>query len=140
METLADRITRHEGEQLKLYVDTRGFRSIGIGRNLDAKGISHDEAQMMLKNDIASARADLAEYFPWALKLDTIRQEVLVEMIFQLGVNGVAAFKNTLQRLQEGDYEGAAEGMMASAWHMQTPARCEELAGLMRTGSLPETA
>lgn len=134
METLEQRITRHEGERLKLYVDTRGFRSIGIGRNLDGKGITHDEAMYLLRNDIKVCQSELLEHLPWTANLDDLRREILVEMCFQLGLGGLLGFQNTLKHIQAGEWDAAADGMLASAWHSQTPGRAEELAGIMRTG------
>ena len=110
MDTLEQRIQRHEGLRLKPYHDDRGFLTIGYGRNLQAKGVSEDEALLMLRNDIAMARNQLIGYFPWVSTLDDIRQEVLTEMVFQLGINGVAAFKNTLAHAQAGEWDAAADG------------------------------
>lgn len=135
-ETLEQRLVRHEGEKLKLYIDSRGFRSIGIGRNLDGRGITHDEAVYMLRNDIKSCQAELLEHLPWVTKLDDLRREILVEMVFQMGINGLLAFKNTLKHVQAGEWDAAADGMLASTWHSQTSSRAEEMAGIMRTGAV----
>lgn len=135
METLIDRITRHEGVRLKPYRDSLGKLSIGVGRCLDTNGISHDEAVVLLDNDIAKVTDQVQRAFPWTDFIDDTRRDVLIEMAFQLGIHGLMGFPKMLAALQAEDYDEAAKEMLDSAWHKQTPARCEELAGLMLKGS-----
>lgn len=134
METLEQRVQRHEGLNLKLYHDSLGFATIGYGRNVQSKGISADEALLMLRNDIRTAQQSLIDNLPWVSGLDDLRREVLVEMAFQLGINGLLDFRKTLDFVQSHQYDSAADEMVNSTWHTQTPKRCEELAEIMRTG------
>jgi lysozyme len=140
-ETLQQRIERHEGIRFKPYLDTTGHWTIGCGHMLTApqahdyaNGISQAEALDLLDADIARARAEVAKDLPWTSQLCEIRQEVLIEMVFQLGMNGLLGFKNLLYCTRSGDWAGAAHAMLDSEWHRQTPARCEELANLMLSG------
>ncbi len=135
IETLEQRISRHEGTKLKPYKDSRGFLTIGTGRCLDTKGISVDEALYMLRNDIKACQQAVTSNLPWVTGLDDLRREVLVEMAFQLGINGLLGFKHFLEYAQFHQYDSAADEMLKSAWHTQTPRRCEELAEIMRTGA-----
>lgn len=134
IETLRDRILRHEGLRLKVYKDSIGYDTIGVGRLL-SNGISQDEAMLMLDNDIERAKIQVNKELPWVLGLDEIRQNVLIEMCFQLGINRMMLFKHMISACRDGDYDKAANEMINSAWHMQTSARCEELANLMRKGA-----
>lgn len=134
-ESLQDRLIRHEGIRTAAYRDSRGFLTIGVGRCLDTEGISHDEAIYLLQNDIRNAQQKVVAAMPWVLGLDDERQEVLYEMCFQLGINGLLQFKNMISAIKGGDYAAAAREMLSSAWHTQTPARCEELADIILTGS-----
>lgn len=59
---------------------------------------------------------------------------VLLNMIHQMGLDGVAAFKNTLQFIAQGDYTKAATNMLASKWASQTPIRANRAAKMMKTG------
>jgi lysozyme len=132
--TLRERIISHEGIRLKPYHDSLGYLTIGVGRCLEGHGISKDEALYMLDNDIARVKRETVQAMPWLIGLDDIRQEVIYEMVFQLGINRTLLFKKMLNAVREGDYEKAAQEMISSVWRKQTPARCEELANIMKRG------
>lgn len=139
MKTASDRhalwqqLIRHEGVRLKVYSDSVGVPTIGVGRNLRDKGITHAEAMVLLEHDIDECVRD-CHTFHWFDGLDSVRQRVIVNMRFQLGSFGVRKFKNTLAAVARGDYESAANGMLKSLWAKQTPSRVVELAGMMRSG------
>ncbi len=90
--------------------------------------ITEAEALDLLNADIAKAQAELAKELPWTLDLPQYKQDILTEMVFQLGVNGLLGFRDLLFRARSGDDDGVAHAMLDSLWHRQTPARCEELA------------
>lgn len=136
VETLRERVERHEGLRLFPYKDSRGFLTIGIGRCIEKKGISRAEAYAMLDNDIEECITDVRQLLPWAPELGDVVFDVLVEMTFQLGITGLMKFKRMLEFLERGDTISAADEMLDSDWHTQTPSRCEELAEIMRTGKL----
>lgn len=136
-ETLIQRIARHEGLRLTPYVDTTGNWTIGYGHKITeceaqsyVNGISEDTADDMLANDITKAQAELSEALPWTSELSNIRWQVLVEMVFQMGIAGLLTFATLLRYARQGNDEGVAHSMLGSLWHEQTPARCEELANL----------
>jgi lysozyme len=143
LELLEQELERDEGKRLKPYKDSVGKVSIGIGRNLDDKGISEDEVRLMLKNDIAEHLGLLDKYLPWWRGLDEVRQRVLANMGFNMGVGPspehptgkLLTFKNTLAAMERGDYEAAANGMSASAWARQVGVRATRLVEMMRTGA-----
>lgn len=132
---LRERIKRHEGFRLYPYWDTTGNLTIGYGRCLSRRGISKDEAELMLGNDIAYA-TDGYSRLPDAVRwnCNEARRDVFIEMIFQLGVVGVLKFKKMLAELENGDFGKAADEMLDSEWHKQTPTRCRELSDMMRAG------
>lgn len=132
------RIRAHEGVRAKPYRCTEGFLTIGVGRNLDAKGLAPDEIELLFANDYAAAVAD-AERLGQYRGLDDIRRGVLVEMVFQMGLSGVAGFRNMLAALGDGRYDRAADEMLRSQWAYQTPARAKRLADIMRYGTLEGT-
>ena len=134
---LEDQLRRDEGERLSAYQDHLGFWTIGIGRLIDSRrggGISTDESTMLLRNDIARIRVELLQRLPWFVHLDPVRQGVLMNMTFQLGINGVMAFQDTLAKVQASDYAAAADRMLQSKWATQTPERANRLAKQMREG------
>ena len=133
---LTARLVRHEGLRLKPYRDTTGNLTIGVGRNLDAVGVSRPEALSMLANNITMVEAALDAGQPWWRKLDDVRQDVLAELAFNLGPAGVASFHDTLSALRAGQYAAAADHLMASRWAVEVGARAGELASLLRTGAV----
>ena len=135
MEALIDSIKRHEGLRLFPYNDTTGHLSIGYGRNLTSNGISTQEAEIMLKSDIGAAR-HYFDLLPLEVreKCNQAREDILTEMVFQLGYMGVLKFKRMLGAIQAGDFERASKEMLMSRWAKQTPRRCAEMAEVMRGG------
>ena len=131
--SLEDRIKRHEGCRSTPYKDSEGFLTVGIGRCIDKVPFSQDEIDLMFKNDFARAMAG-AEAFSAYRDMDEIRQGVLIEMVFQMGVNGVGKFKKFLLAAQDHDWATAAEEMLDSKWAKQTPGRAKELARIFLRG------
>ena len=134
-ESLADRIARHEGYRQFVYSDSLGHPTVGFGRALDTRGITRQEASVLLENDIAAFTAEVRAALPWIVSLDETRFGVLVEMAFQLGTDGLLKFHMMLGCMTRGDWAGAAIQMLASEWAKQTPERAQELAQIVRSGS-----
>jgi lysozyme len=132
--TLTALLIRHEGLRLKPYRDTRGILTIGVGRNLDRNGLRPTEVQILLDNDINEVLPGLTRALPWYTTLDGVRQCVLADMGFNLGVEGLLAFTRALTAVERGDWTAAAAEMRASRWYHQVGARGEELAQMMDTG------
>ena len=124
-----------EGFRSAAYQDSLGFWTIGIGRLIDARkggGITRDEAQVLLRNDIARVEREVRARWPWFDRLDESRQNVLLNMAFNLGTAGLAKFTATLACVERGDYDGAAAQMLRSLWAKQVKARATRLAAQMR--------
>jgi lysozyme len=135
MDRIKEQLVRHEGLKLKPYRCTAGKLTIGIGRNLDDCGISQSEAYIMLINDIMNCEKQLQAKIPDIYNgLDEVRKSVLLNMCFNLGINGLLGFKNTLAFVKAGDWERAANGMLVSRWAKQVGRRAIELSELMRKG------
>ena len=135
MNRIKAQLVRHEGLRLKPYRCTAGKLTIGYGRNLDDKGISKSEAYELLANDIRSCGEQLIDEIPEIYSgLDEVRKSVLLNMCFNLGIGGLLEFKNTLAFVAAGDWERAANGMLASKWAKQVGHRAIELSELMRKG------
>ena len=128
----------HEGEKLIVYKCTAGKLTIGIGRNLEARGISKEESAIMLSNDIRQVADDLVMKIPWFNELDDVRKRVLIDMAFNLGTFGLMQFKTTLQQVSEGKYDQASRSMLNSKWAKQVRQRAQTLSIMMSTGCDPE--
>ena len=133
MPDIIEQLKLHEGVKLEPYEDTEGYQTIGIGRNLDSKGITEEEAIYMLENDVEQVVSQLQGY-EWFNKLDTIRQKVIVDMAFNLGVNGLLSFKNMIQAIKENNYHEASQEMLDSRWAEQVGQRANRLSEMMETG------
>ena len=130
---LRERLIKHEGLRLKPYLDSRGLFTIGVGRCLDRKGISEDEAYYLLQNDMVECVRLVKEKLPWAWGLDNERFSVLAEMGFQLGIDGLLLFKEFIAYLEVGDYDKAAAEMLNSKWAQEdSPRRALALFEIMR--------
>jgi len=127
----------HEGERLKPYRCTAGRLTIGVGRNLEDRGITREESAILLANDIADMEREIQRALPWVARLDEVRARVLVDMAFNLGIVGLLAFKQTLGAIEAGQYQQAATMMLDSKWAKQVGGRAERLSRMMATGKDP---
>ena len=130
--TLISELKSDEGFGAHPYECSKGHLTIGYGRNLDAKGITVQEAEILLLNDIIEAQKNLKLILPDAELLGENRYRALVNMVFNLGLHGFRKFKKMLKAIKEGDFDRAAEEMRNSLWHKQVGSRVERLAELMR--------
>ena len=134
MDLLKEQLKKHEGIRLKPYKCTANKTTIGVGRNIEDRGITEDEAFYLLENDIKICVEELEKNYDWFKGLDDIRQCVLVNMCFNLGITRLKKFKNTMKHVEEGDYEKAALGMLNSRWAKQVKGRAIDLANQMEYG------
>lgn len=132
---LKDQLVRHEGLRAFPYRDAVEKLTIGVGRNLDDVGISRDEALYLLDNDISKARQNVLNAFPWASDIDGVRQDVLVNMCFNMGLGRLRGFMKMLDALRINDWQRAAREMLDSHWAQQVGDRAKELAQQMITGA-----
>src|SRR5882724_4838674 len=124
-----------EGIRLQIYNDTKGIPTIGIGRNLRDKGISKATAYQMVHEDIDEVEASLDRRLPWWRQLDEVRQNVLANMCFQMGISRLMNFKKFLAHAMISEYDKAAVEMLDSQWaHEGSPKRALRLAEEMRHG------
>ncbi|WP_333986735.1 glycoside hydrolase family protein [Burkholderia cepacia] len=127
-------LTLDEGRKPRIYTDTVGKVSGGIGRNLTDKGFRDNEIDLMYLNDVAETEAWLDRNLPWWRQLDPVRQRVVMNMAFNMQ-GKLLTFVNTLAAMKRGDYAAAADGMLASKWATQVGARATRLADMMRSGA-----
>ena len=131
---LLDRWMRHEKYMRHPYHCTGGALTIAYGRNLDAVGISEEEARMLAENDFARTALELDKAAPWWRLLPTGPREVLHEMAVNRGTAGLMQFARTLDAARRQDWAMAAEEMKRSLWATQVGARADTLADVMRKG------
>lgn len=158
---LLKELKRDEGFRPAPYVCTGGFWTIGYGRNLDRVGIepteaaflrlpkikryhgpepfekrplSLYEAEVLLVADIQHAETQCRIAFHWFHGLSDVRKRVIVNMVFNLGLEKFKGFEKTIAAIMAGDWETAAAEMLDSLWHKQVKGRAERLASMMLNG------
>lgn len=138
---LIEQLKRDEGVVLKVYKDSLGIRTAGVGHNLEAHGIdlpvgtpiSPEQCDAWLTEDIFAACELVRNRLPWTDELDEPRRGVLQNMAFNMGEK-LFSFRNTLAFVKSGDYEAASRHMLDSLWARQVGARARRLAAQMVTG------
>lgn len=136
-----DRLVRlvqlHEGLRLKPYDDGRGNLTVGFGRNLTANGITREEAEAMLRRDLANAERSVLTRWPWMASLDPVRYAVVIDLCFNLGPAKLSTFKRTIAAIRAGDYAFAAGCLEDSLWFRQVKTRGHRDVAAMATGEWP---
>lgn len=134
-QSLAKAMLRNdEGLRLKPYHCTADKLTIGYGRNLEDRGISENEAEVLLANDVSEIHEDLSEIYDFFNTLTPTRQAVLISMAFNLGLNGLNKFRKMIKAIEDNDYAEAASQMLDSRWANQVGKRAQRLSRLMVTG------
>lgn len=133
---LSKQLSIDEDRRKRIYVDTKGKITGGVGRNLTDRGFSEDEIDLMLKNDIDEVEKQLDAHLPWWRKLNDARQNVIANMCFNMGIDKLLGFKKTLELMNAGRYDAAALEMMDSDWAKQVHGRANRLSDTMRKGVL----
>lgn len=137
LQKLIEELKRDEGCVLHAYQDSLGYTTIGIGRMIDERrggGISQDEAEYLLANDIERVTRALQERVDCFNDLDDVRQRSLVNMAFQLGIGGLLKFKKMLAAMDDEQWSTAANEALDSRWAQQTPERAKRIAYMIETG------
>lgn len=144
-ERIVPQLERHEGVKLTSYLCPAGKVTIGVGHNLEARPvpgipcevghtITPDQARRLLIRDLVDFDRALNDALPWVSSLDDARYGVLLNMAFNLGVQGLRGFRRMLAAVRSGRYSVAASEMLDSVWARQVKGRARELAQQMRTG------
>ena len=133
-QALKNQLRVHEGVRSRPYHDTVGKVTIGVGRNLDDKGLRPREIEFLLDNDVDEVMDEIAVELPWFESLSQARQLVVADMVFNLGMPRFLEFKATIRAIRSGNYSAAAEQMLQSKWARQVGQRAKTLAGMMRAG------
>ena len=150
-----DKLIEHEGMVLTVYQDTLGIDTIGIGRNLKDRGISSEElaymdipnmaivytegineadARYLAMNDIKIVENELSQVHKCVENLDAVRQLILMDMAFNMGVPRLCKFKKMWNAIHEGNFNAASLEMMDSRWARQVGSRARKLSDAMKSG------
>lgn len=136
-------LKQHEGYRKFPYVDSseHHFITIGVGRNLSTRGLSGDEIDYLLNNDIVTAIDSLCAAFPWLEKLPSlndVRKRAFAEISFNLGIPALQGFYQALEAAQKEDWSACALAFKNSRWDLQVGHRAKDLEDMIETGLDPK--
>ena len=132
---LIDQLRIHEGVEKTVYNDSEGIPTIGVGRNLRDRGRSDEEIDYLLSNDIDIVVDELDKVMPWWKDLDEVRQRVLCDLVFNLGMPRFSGFKKSISYMKQQMWDQAADELLDSKWARQVGRRAQTLSEMMRTGN-----
>jgi lysozyme len=137
MDKLLEMLKRHEGVESHAYECSEGKITVGVGRNIDQEGgigLSDDEVDYLLQNDVERVIKELASEYTWFGDLDDVRRDAMVDISFNLGATRLRLFKRALAAMEEGDYKVAATEFLDSKWAKQVGGRALELTDMISSG------
>jgi lysozyme len=140
MNKLVKQLKRHEGVRTHAYKCSANMITVGVGRNIDENGglgLSDDEIDYLLENDIKRCKQELIA-LPWFVDLDSVRQDAIINLCFNLGMTRLLGFKNALAAMETGDHPKAADEFYDSRWAKQVGSRADEVCEMIRTGRYGE--
>ena len=137
MQRLLETLKRHEGVRYYVYRDHLGYETIGVGRCINRAvglGLSPDEVEYLLINDVQRCIEELDGAFDWFKDLDEVRREAMINLCFNLGLTKLRKFVNALEAMKQRNYNKAATELLNSKWANQVGERSREVAQMIRTG------
>ena len=137
MQKLLDMLKRHEGVMYYVYDDHLGYATIGVGRCIEKNvglGLSHDEIEYLLQNDVKRCIEELDSNFPWYRNLCEARRDAMINLCFNLGLPRLKKFIKALAAMEAGNYEEAAVEFLDSRWAKQVGSRALEVTHMIRSG------
>jgi lysozyme len=137
-EKLLEMLKRHEGVEHHIYRCSAGFWTLGAGRNVDPQGglgLSEDEVDYLLQNDIERVIKELSTEYRWFNSLDDVRKDAMIDISFNLGATRLRGFKRALAAMEVADYKMAAKEFLDSKWSRDVKGRATELCYMIEMGS-----
>ena len=134
---LLEMLKRHEGVRSHVYLCSAGYETIGVGRNISKSGLgmSADEVDYLLENDIERVIKELSSEYPWFKDLDDVRKDAMIDISFNLGATRLRGFKRALAAMEVADYKTAAKEFLDSKWSRDVKGRATELCYMIEMGS-----
>ena len=136
MTQLVKMLKRHEGVRSKVYMCSANYETIAVGRNISESGLglSEDEINYLLNNDIKRVREELTDSYFWFPAMNEARQDALVDISFNLGQTRLRGFVKALEAMSREQFDVAADEFMDSKWSQQVGNRAIEVTEMIRTG------
>ena len=136
MSNLVKMLKRHEGVRSKVYKCSAGYETIGVGRNIaeSGLGLSDDEIDYLLANDIKRVKEELTDSYFWFPAMNEARQDALVDISFNLGQTRLRGFVKAIEAMSREQFDIAADEFMDSKWATQVGNRAIQVTEMIRTG------
>ncbi len=132
MSNLIEQIKESEGFRPTVYQCTEGYDTIGYGFAIKDLVLGEDICEIILERKIAELKLRIQQKLPFYDDMPEKAQDVIVEMCYQMGINGFSKFKKTIDHLMRKDYKAASVEMLDSRWAKQTPNRAKKLSNQMK--------
>lgn len=143
-ERLKKRLELEEGRRATVYLDTKGIPTLGIGHN-GRVPLSDRVIDLIYEEDVVAAEHALDSAIPWWREHDDIRQEVMLDLCFNMGIATLLKFPNMLRQWKVKNYEAASDHLAQAAWAKQVDdgvggryGRADRLFLMLRTGTDPD--
>ena len=127
----------NEGRSSKIYTDTVGKTTVGVGHNLSDLGVSEAVIDLMLSEDHERARTDLLRVYPWATELDPVRLAAFIDLSFNLGIAKLSRFRNTIAAIKAKEWISVGKHLRQSLWYQQVGKRGPRIIKMFETGVWP---
>ena len=139
MSDLISMLKRHEGVRSKSYMCSAGYETIAVGRNISESGLglSDDEIDYLLANDIKRVREELTDSYFWFPAMNEARQDAMIDISFNLGQTRLRGFVKAVEAMSREQFDVAADEFMDSKWATQVGNRALEVTEMIRTGEYP---
>lgn len=137
MDNLTRLIAQHEGFRPRVYLDSRGVETIGYGFAIHDLELTEAESLDMLYYRIVQVRTHLYLYH-WFRELDVVRQAAMIDLAYDVGVNGLLHFVCMIAHLREHEWRAASEEMLRSRWATEVGDRARSDATIILTGEWPD--
>ena len=129
-----EQLEKDEGRRAKVYLDSKGIATIGVGRNLRDKGLANDEINFLFSNDIRDTEQFLWETFSGWNSFTPHRQDALVNLCFNTGNAGFLKFKKMVAAIKAGNWETASAECKDSEVYKERPDRIGRIADALKEG------
>ena len=136
MSDLISMLKRHEGVRSKVYMCSANYETIAVGRNISESGLglSDDEIDYLLNNDIKRVKEELTDSYFWFPAMNEARQDALVDISFNLGQTRLRGFVKAIEAMSREQFDIAADEFMDSKWATQVGNRAIQVTEMIRTG------
>ena len=131
---LIEELKRDEGVRLHPYRCSANKLTIGVGRNIEERGITMEESEYLLNNDLTICIEEVESVFTWYYYITDNRKRAIINMVFNLGLTKLLKFKNFIAAMEAKDYVTAGKEMLDSRWAKQVGNRADRLEQMIVNG------